>query len=450
MQVCYSQSMASFNDVQLTRKIERRLQEWKNNPRHKALIIEGARQVGKTYSIKHFGETNYKQVISLNFEENPDYKGIFQGSKSADDVFSRLSLYQPVQIDQGSESTDLLLFLDEIQSCPDAITALKFLTIDGRADVIATGSLLGVSYREVSSYPVGYVDHMRMNSLDFEEFLWANGVEETSIEHVRGFYERHEKVPEAVNGRMLQLFKEYIVVGGMPEAVSIFLETKDYAKVLAAQQDIVTEYRNDIAKYADGTGKAKARACFDSIPKQLARDYKKFTYSVVEPRSSARKYAGSLQWLYDAGIINFCYRLENPELPFEGNTDNTKFKVYMRDTGLLVSMLEEGSQKDILDGKLGICKGAIFENVVADVFAKNGKRLHYYERNNSLEMDFFIRLGDEPVAIEVKSSPNRKAKSMDTIISGGLVKRGLKLATGNYGVVREGVETLPIYMAMFL
>lgn len=431
------------------RKISRRLERWKADPRHKALVVKGARQVGKTTTIEEFGRTHYAQCAVLNFEEHPEYKAIFADDHSANGIYARLSLYLP-----GIDFTrpDTLLFLDEIQSCPDAITSLKFLTIDGRADVIASGSLLGLSYKEVSSYPVGYVEHEEMHSLDFEEFLWAKGLPEATIDYVRGFLDRREKVPDAVNDRMLQYFREYVAVGGMPEAVRTFVDTSDFGRVLAVQRDILTEYGNDIAKYAQGAEKAKARACFLSIPKQLARDYKKFSYSVVEPRSSARKYGGSLQWLYDAGIINFCHKLDRPELPFEGNADNTKFKVYMRDTGLLVAMLEDGAQRDIIEGNLGIYKGAIYENIVGDMFAKNGRPLYYYERNGTLEMDFFIRLDGVATAVEVKASQNRRAKSMATMIGRYGVKRGIKLAPGNYGTIGDDakVEVLPIYMAAFL
>lgn len=431
----------------LRRKIDDELARWKADSHHKSLIVQGARQVGKTYAIEHFGEAHYERVVTLNFEEHPEYKAIFSGGHDAASIFAQLSLFFP-----GVDFTErrVLLFLDEIQSCPNAITSLKFLTLDGRADVIASGSLLGIAYREVSSFPVGYVDHMSMHSLDFKEFLWGMGLGDDVVAYLKGFFDRREQVPDAVQERMMRLFRQYVVVGGMPEAVQRFVDTDDFSKVLQVQRDILAEYGNDIAKYAVGSEKAKARACFLSIPKQLARDSKKFSYAVVEPKSSARKYGGSLQWLYDAGIINFCYKLTAPELPFEGNADNTKFKVYMRDTGLLVAMLEEGSQKDILNGNLGIYKGAVYENIVGDMFAKNGKPLYYYERNNSLEMDFFIRYEGQATAVEVKASQNRKAKSMQSLIEKHGVVHGIKLAPGNFGTVGDKVEVMPIYMAMFL
>jgi predicted AAA+ superfamily ATPase len=249
--------------------------------------------------------------------------------------------------------------------------------------------------------------------------------------------------------RMLELFKEYIVVGGMPRAVSEFVTNHNFANVFKIQKAIISDYTDDIAKYAEGAEKAKARACFLSIPRHLAKDYKKFQYSLVESRGTARKYGGSLMWLYDAGIINFCHNLAVPELPLEGNAKSDVFKVYMRDTGLLMAMLEEGSQEDIIDGNLGIYKGAIYENIIADIFGKQGKKLYYFEHNAKLEIDFFIRRHKTATAVEVKSGHNTKAKSIDSVMANYGVQRGIKLSTKNVGGT-DTVDQLPLYMAMFL
>lgn len=342
-----------------------------------------------------------------------------------------------------------LIFLDEIQNCPNARTALKFFAMDKRFDVIASGSLLGINYKDVPSYPVGYVEHLEMYSLDFEEFLWANGVSEKSILDIKEYFEKKEKVPLAMHQRMMELFKEYIVVGGMPRVVDEFVTTHNFANVLKLQKGIISDYLDDIAKYAEGTEKTKARACFLSIPKHLSKDYKKFRYGYVEPRGDAKKFAGSLMWLYDAGIINFCNNLSNPELPLEGNARRDIFKVYMRDTGLLMAMLEARSQEDIIDGNLGIYKGAIYENIIADIFAKSGKKLYYFEHNSKLEIDFFIRHNKVATAVEVKSANNTKAKSMNSAIEKWNVKHGIKLSTKNVGGT-EMVDSYPLYMAMFL
>jgi predicted AAA+ superfamily ATPase len=288
-----------------------------------------------------------------------------------------------------------------------------------------------------------------MYSLDFEEFLWANGVTPASVADIKGYFDRKKPVPAAMHERMMELFKEYIVVGGMPRVVDEFVTTHNFANVLKIQKGIINDYTDDIAKYAGGAEKAKARACFLSIPKHLSKDYKKFRYSIVEYGGTARKFGGSLMWLYDAGIINFCHNLSIPELPLEGNSKSDVFKVYMCDTGLLMAMLEEGSQEDVIDGHLGIYKGAIYENIVADIFGKSGKKLYYFEQNGKLEIDFFIRRDKTATAVEVKSADNTKAKSLDAVIAKYGVRHGIKLSTKNVGGA-EDFDSLPLYMAMFL
>ena len=430
----------------LKRKIFDDLVRWKKCTDKQCLLIKGARQVGKTFIVELFAKENYKYVSTLNFEQNSTYKAIFNGDLDVDTLIKQISLRVPgANLVPG----ETLLFLDEIQSCPNARTALKFLTLDGRFDVIASGSLLGINYKEVSSFPVGSVEHLEMHSLDFEEFLWANNVTPASIADIKGYFEGIKSVAPAMHERMMGLFKEYIVVGGMPRAVDEFVKTNNFASVLRIQKGILADYEDDIAKYADGAEKAKARACFLSIPRHLSKDYKKFQYSIVERNGTARKYAGSLMWLYDAGIINFCHNLSIPELPFEGNAKSDSFKVYMRDTGLLMAMLEEGSQEDVIDGNLGIYKGAIYENIIADIFGKLGKKLYYFEQNGKLEIDFFIRHNKTAAAVEVKSADNTKAKSLDAVIAKYGVKRAIKLSSKNVGET-EKLLSLPLYMAMFL
>jgi predicted AAA+ superfamily ATPase len=430
----------------LKRKIMEDLQEWKEKPDKMCLVIKGARQVGKTYIIDKFARDNYEYYTYINFDENPGYKAIFDNDLDVETLIKQISLRVP---NSSLVADKTLIFLDEIQNCPRARTALKFFAIDKRFDVIASGSLLGINYKEVPSYPVGYVEHLEMNSLDFEEFLWANGVSDNSINDIREYFDKKEKVPVAMHEKMMELFKEYIVVGGMPRVVNEFVSSHNFANVLKLQKAIISDYTDDIAKYAEGSEKAKARACFLSIPKHLSKDYKKFQYSIVEKRGNARKFAGSLMWLYDAGIINFCYNLSNLELPFEGNSKSDMFKVYMRDTGLLMAMLEDGSQEDIIDGNLGIYKGAIYENIIADIFTKSGKKLYYFEYNSKVEIDFFIRYNKKITAIEVKAAENTRSKSMNTVISNWNVDYGIKLSAKNIGG-SDKVDSFPLYMAMFL
>lgn len=430
----------------LKRRVYSQLSEWKESTNKMVLLVKGARQIGKTFSIMHFAKEQYPHCVYINFDENPAYKAIFEGDLDMETLIMQITLRVPkVELIPGTT----LIILDEIQNCPQAQTSLKFITQDGRFDCIATGSLLGINNREIPSYPVGYVQHLDMYSLDFEEFLWAKGVTAQSISDIKGYFERKEKIPRAMHERMMELFKEFIVVGGMPRVVQEFVNTNNFNSVLKLQRDIISDYASDIAKYAQGSEKVKARSCFYSIPKQLAKDYKKFQYSYVERNGTSRKFAGSLEWLYEAGIINFCYNLRTPELPLEGNAMNDTFKVYMKDTGLLVAMLEDGSQADIIDGNLGIYKGAVYENIIADIFGKMGKKLYYFEYRGQIEIDFFIRRNSIAAAVEVKSADNTKSKSMNNIISNYGVERGIKLSSNNIGV-SEKIETLPLYMAMFL
>ena len=430
----------------LKRKILTELIEWKQNPDRLCLLIKGARQVGKTFIVRLFAKENYKHFIEINFVENPAYHAIFDGDMDVETLIKQISLRVPrAEFVPGKT----LIFLDEIQLCPRARAALKFMAGDKRFDVIASGSMLGINYEDVPSYPVGYVDQLEMHSLDFEEFLWANGVQSGSVADIKEYFDSHKAVPTAMHDRMMELFKEYIVVGGMPRVVQSFVTNHNFATVLRLQKGIISDYTDDIAKYAKGAEKPKARACFLSIPKHLSKDYKKFQFSLVEKGGSARKFGGSLMWLYDAGIINFCHNLGAPELPLEGNAKSDVFKVYMRDTGLLMAMLEDGSQEDIIDGNLGIYKGAIYENIIADIFTKSGKKLYYYEKNNEIEIDFFIRRNKCATAVEVKSSDNTKSKSLNAVMQYQGIKYGIKLSTKNVSKT-DCVENFPLYMAMFL
>jgi predicted AAA+ superfamily ATPase len=430
----------------LRRKLYDELLAWKARPKKRALIVSGARQVGKTFIINAFVQDNYTHSVVINFEETPRFKQAFEGDLDTDTIISQLSALLPNAVFEPNATA---IVLDEVQDCPQAITALKFFTLDGRFDVIATGSLLGMSYKEVNSFPVGYTDRLELFSLDFEEFLWANKTSAETIETLRECFTSRRPVPPAIHDRMLELFRTYIVVGGMPAVVDAYVQTQHFGEVLKLQRNIIRDYTDDIAKYAEGAEKAKARACFLSIPQQLARDYKKFRYSTVDKNGSSRKYAGSLMWLFDAGIINFCYNLSRIELPLEGNVISDAFKVYMRDTGLLVAMLEDGAQADILAGNLGIYKGAVYENIIADIFGKAGKRLYYYEYRSFIEMDFIIRHDNVATAIEVKSADHTKSKSLNALINNYGVQHGIKLSAKNVGTTGL-VDTYPLYMAIFL
>lgn len=435
----------------LKRKIEQRLQEWKRSPNRKPLLIKGCRQCGKTYSVLDFAKKNYKHVVYLNFFENPDYCSVFEGSLEIDNITMLLSALL------GSEAVfepgKTILVLDEIQECPDARTALKFFHLDGRYDVIGTGSLLGVrGYgKEPKSIPVGYETTIDMSPLDFEEFLWANGISEVVIDSLRKNIRGVTPVPAALHKKMRQLLLQYTVVGGMPDVVQTFVDTKRLDEVLNMQRDIVRSYEDDMIKYANQKDKSHILECFQSIPKQLSKENKKFQYSVVKKGSTASKYAGSLQWIEDAGIISRCYNLSATELPLDGNAQDDVFKVYMRDCGLFISMLEDGTQFDVLQGNLARYKGAIFENLIADMFTKMGRKLYYFHKNSGLEVDFVIRYKGECTLVEVKASSGN-TKSTKTILAHPEkyhVNSAIKL--GDYNVGRSGeILTLPLYMAFLL
>ena len=435
----------------LKRKIEERLLEWKHTPGRKPLIVKGCRQCGKTYSVLDFAKKNYKHVVYLNFFENPDYASVFAGSLDIDNIVMLLSAL--LGKNAVFEAGETVLILDEIQDCPEARTALKFFRIDGRYDVIGTGSLLGVKGygKEPKSVPVGSETVVDMYPLDFEEFLWANDISEAVIAMLQNALDSETPVPEALHNRMRQLLLQYVVVGGMPDVVQTFVDSRQMDEVLRLQRDIVRSYEDDMVKYAERKDKFRIKECFQSVPRQLAKENKKFQYSVVRKGATAAKCAGSLQWIEDAGIIARCYNLSVPELPLDGNAKEDAFKVYMRDTGLFVSMLEDGTQYDILQGNLYGYKGAIFENLIADIFTKMGRKLYYFHKDSGLEVDFVIRYKGECTLVEVKATTGN-TKSTKTILSQPEkyhVRSAIKLGDYNVGAMGQ-VLTLPLYMAFLL
>ncbi len=437
----------------LRRKIEEVLIKWKNTPNHKPLIIKGCRQCGKTFSVNAFAKEHYTHVVYLNFFEHPDFKLAFEGSKQVDSLIMNLTALLP---NSNFVPGQTCIILDEIQECSAARTAIKFFKIDGRYDVIATGSLLGVrGYKgnetDYNSIPVGYEQHIEMFPLDFEEFLWANGISPEIIALVTKSLQDRQPVSPAIHQRMHQLMLEYVVVGGMPEVVNRFIATHNMSDVLEEQRSIITGYKEDMVKYAANEDKVKLRAAFESIPRQLSKENKKFQFSVIKKGARAKEYITGIQWLEDAGIIIRCRNLSITELPLEGNAIEDSFKIYMRDTGLFVSMLEEGTQFDILQGRLYGYKGAIFENLIADIFTKMGRRLYYYRKDSGLEIDFVIRYHGECVLVEVKASTGN-TKSTKTILQHPdkyHVHRAIKLGDYNIGE-KGGVLTLPLYMAFLL
>ncbi len=443
----------------LKRKIERELLEWKKSVDRKPLVIKGVRQCGKTFIVKKFAKENYQNVIYMNFILEPDKKSAFTGNLDVDTIILNLSALIPnTRFFEGNTC----IILDEIQECKEARTALKSFHIDGRFDVIATGSLLGVKgYGKTKkenkgedasdSIPVGYETVVDMYPLDFEEFLWANRVTPRIIETVRECFEKECAVPDGIHKAMMDLLHRYVIVGGLPEVVNCFLETKNIDLIYKTQRTLLNEYIEDMVKYADDADKPHIRECFESIPKQLAKENKKFQYSVVRKGGRASQYKGSLQWLEDAGIAERCYNTTITELPLSGNAIEDCFKVYTTDIGILMGMLDFGTQADILKGNLLGYKGAIFENLMADFLYKSGQKLYYFHKDSGLEIDFLVRFKGECVLIEVKSKTGR-AKSMATVLKNKNVyhvNNAIKL--GQYNVGREGeVLTIPLYMGFLI
>ena len=435
----------------LKRKIEKTLLNWLNTENRNPLILKGCRQCGKTFSVLRFAQQHYKHVVYLNFFENPDYRTIFEGSLKVDDVVLMMSAFVGANVRFIPHET--VIVLDEIQECPRARAALKFFKLDGRFDVLATGSLLGISgYRsEDYSVPVGYETIIDMFPLDFEEFLWANGIEDSLIVLLKQCLEEERPVPEALHQRMRDLLLQYVVVGGMPHIVDQFIKEKNVAFVREEQKLLIRSFEDDMVKFAQGADKSRIRECFESIPKQLARDNKKFQFSLIKKTARSNQYVGSLQWLEDTGLIRRCYNLTLPELPLEGNACHDKFKVYMADTGLFVGMLEDGTERDILQGDLFGYKGAIFENLVADFFIKMKRPLYYFQKDTGLEVDFVMRYKGAAVLLEVKATSGN-TKSTRTILKHPEkyhVHSAIKLGDYNVGR-REQLLRLPLYMGFLL
>lgn len=439
------------------RKIDRIFEDWLNEPGHKPLVVKGVRQCGKTSSVLAFAKAHFKNVVYLDFREHPEYRNFFEPNISVASVIMRISALLP---DAEIEPHQTCFVFDEIQDCPRARGALKYFHLDGHFEVMCTSSLLGVcGYKthdeqqeeSQASVPVGFENIVEMFPMDFEEWLWANGIKPMHFEYLEECLRNEAPVDAAIHNRLRELLNQYVVVGGMPEVVSVFLATGLPGKALALQRRIVEEYKADMVKYASPTDKARIRECFESIPAQLAREYKKFTYTSVRAGSRGRDYAGSIQWIEDAGIVRRCYNVSTTELPLDGNKIPSEFKIYMADVGLLVSMLEDGTQASILAGNLLGYKGAIFENLVADVFGKMGKKLFYYHKDSGVELDFVIRYKGKCTPVECKAE-NGNAKSLKTVVNNFEkyhVIQALKL--GDYNVGRSGaILTLPMYMAFLL
>ena len=434
-------------DKLLKRKVDSYLMGWKNNPDRKPLIIKGARQIGKTRSIEWFASQNYKNVIQINFVEQPKFKNIFEDGFEVDSILKNVSLLNPeLKFTPG----ETLFFFDELQACPNCATSLKFFKLDGRFDVICSGSLMGINYREIESNSVGYKEDYEMHSMDFEEFLWAKGYTDEFIEDLYQHMSEIKPLAKLQMEVLFELFRDYVTIGGMPEVVNTYIKNKNFSGTLSIQKQLLKDYEEDITKYVDGLDKAKVKAVYNhistflakenkrfQIPVFLGKENKKFQITKVAHNARNRDYIGCVEWLADAGVINICHCLNLPELPLKGNYNPKLYKIYYKDTGLLIASLDEEAQVDLRANKnLGTYKGAIYENIVGDMLVKQGYNLYYYSSDKpSLEMDFFVRDADSLIPVEVKANDSATA-SLNSLLKEGKypdVKYGIKLGYKNIG-----------------
>ena len=431
----------------LRRKIMDDLIRWKNEKERECLLLTGARQVGKTFIIREFAKQNYKNVIELNFATFPGLKKIFEGDLDMETLIKEITIRIPAARFKEGET---LLFFDEIQECGNARTALKPIAEDDRFDCIASGSMLGIAYKTTRLIPIGYERRLEMFSLDFEEFLWGTGYSDLQIENLREYFVKRKQVPRFSNDIFMERFREYAVVGGMPSVVNKFIETKNFGEVHKEQERIIAAYLNDIARYLPDHEKIKATNCYLSIPVQLAKENKKFQYSVVEKGTRAEKFENSLEWLRDAGLIKFCNRVTSPFFPLISYSGTGSFKIYLTDIGLLNAGYGLKMKSELYDNTLkGPAKGGIYENLIADILIKKGIPLSYYRPDEGRqEIEFLIANEDGVIPVEVKAK-NGKTLSLVEFIKKFDPPYALKFINGNVG--KEGKKvTMPHYMAMFL
>lgn len=436
----------------LKRKIDKYLEEWKASIDKKPLIVKGARQVGKTASIRYFGEKYYNNIVEINFALQPKYKQIFADGYEVDSIIKNITLLNPTLVFVPHET---LLFFDELQEYPDCATSLKSFKQDGRYDVICSGSLMGLYYQQIESNSVGYKTDYEMYSLDFEEFLWAKGYDEHFINDL---YQHMVELKPLSNIQMDVLgglFSDYMILGGMPEVVSRYIESGQFSGLLQLQRQLLQDYEEDITKYASGFDKAKVLAVYRHITTFLAAENKRFQVTKIARGARNREYIGAVEWLANAGIINICYCLQTPSLPLKGNYDAKLYKVYYRDTGLLIASLDEEAQEDLRANRnFGTYKGAIFENIVADMLAKQGYDLYYYRSESpSLEMDFFVRDAQSLIPVEVKAKDNATV-SLNRLISSDKekyddIQYGIKLCNKNIGFNGK-FYTFPYFLTFLL
>lgn len=432
--------------MMMERDIVKKLKLWKNKDSKKPLIIKGARQVGKTYAIRQFAKACYKDIIEINFERDLEFVDLFESTRNPKDILN----YLQIAFLDKELNEETLFFMDEIQACSQALTALKFLAEEFPCDIICSGSMLGVAIATTSSFPVGYVETWDMYPMGFIEFLKAMGMKENMFSMLKKCLKEHVSIPEPIHNKMNELFKSYMIVGGMPEVVSQYAKTKSYKDALLIQRRIVGDYLNDMAKYAQGSDRIKARECFQSIPLQLAKENKKFQYKLIKEGGSARYYESCLNWLSDSGLILPLYRLKTIQKPIEAYKELSIFKVYMADTGLLVSQFDEAIIKELLQGELGVFKGALYENITMQLLNTCEKKAYYYQPTQISEIDFIIYFDGEITPLEIKSGKNTVSKSFTHFVREWKPKYAFRLSQKNIGENSLNIQYIPLYLLEFL
>ncbi len=434
----------------LKRKIDDYLIEWKQSPNKLPLIVKGARQIGKTNAIRYFGENNYKVFIEINFVLNPEFKTIFDKSFSVNEIIKEITLRRP---ELEIVPNETLIFFDEMQECVSTATSLKSFREDGRFDVICSGSLMGINYKKIESNSVGNKEDYTLHSMDFEEFLWAKGYKNSIIDDMLNSMLNLEPLSSTMYDVMMENFKDYMITGGMPAIVSLFFENKNFSGILKMQQQILLDYEEDITKYAEGLDQSKILTVYKNIPVFLGNENKKFQITKIQDGARNREYIGVLNWLDRAGIINVCYCLDQLNLPLKGNYNPNNYRIYFGDTGLLIGSLDDEAQADLRKNQnFNTYKGAIYENVVADMLVKQGYNLYFYKNEKgTLEMDFFIRDIDSLIPVEVKANDNSTI-TLNNLIDDKKykdIKYGIKLCNKNIGFNGK-FYTFPYFLTFLL
>ena len=434
----------------LRRKIDQYLIEWKNDTNRKPLIVKGARQIGKTDSIEYFAKNNYKYIVEINFALEKQYLSIFDNGFEVDNIIKNISFRNP---EFKFIPNETLIFFDELQACPNCATSLKSFNQDGRFDVICSGSLMGINYQEIESNSVGNKIDYNMYSMDFEEFLWAKGYKEEQVEDIYKCMLEEKPLSTTQYDVMMDSFKEYMIVGGMPDIVNRFITQKNYSGILEMQKQILLDYEEDITKYAQGLDQGKILSVYRKIPTFLGNENKKFQISKIADGARTREYVGTIEWLDNAGIINISHCMEQPELPLGGNYNPDNYRVYFGDTGLLIGSLDEEAQDDLRKNEnFNTYKGAIFENIVGDMLVKAGYKLYFYKNEKgTIEMDFFVRDRDSLIPVEVKANDNATVSLNNLIESDKFkdIKYGIKLCNKNIGFNGK-FYTFPYFLTFLL